>query len=37
VPFDFASWEQNGPALLQRGERVYTEGTDETAGDYIVA
>ena len=37
MPFDFASWEQNGPALLQRGERVYTEGTDETAGDYIVA
>jgi Zn-dependent M28 family amino/carboxypeptidase len=37
VPFDFASWEQNGPALLQRGERVYTEGTDEAAGDYIVA
>jgi PA domain-containing protein len=37
LPFDFASWEQNGPARLQRGERVYTEGTDETAGDYIVA
>jgi len=37
VPFDFATWEQNGPALMQRGDKVYTEGTDEAAGDYIVA
>jgi Zn-dependent M28 family amino/carboxypeptidase len=35
--FDFATWEQNGAALLQRGDRVYAEGTDEAAGDYIVA
>jgi Zn-dependent M28 family amino/carboxypeptidase len=37
VPFDFAKWEQNGPALLQRGDKVYTEGTADAAGDYIVA
>jgi Zn-dependent M28 family amino/carboxypeptidase len=37
VPFDFAKWEQNGPALLQRGDKVYDEGTAEAAGDYVVA
>jgi Zn-dependent M28 family amino/carboxypeptidase len=32
-PFPFASWEQNGPALLQReGQPPYTEGTD-----YVIA
>jgi Zn-dependent M28 family amino/carboxypeptidase len=37
-PFPFASWEQNGPALLQRdGQAPYVEGTPEDAGDYIVA
>jgi Zn-dependent M28 family amino/carboxypeptidase len=38
VPFDFASWEQNGPALLQReGSPPYMEGSAAAAGDYIVA
>lgn len=32
VPFDFATWEQNGPALLQRGDKVYAEATD-----YVIA
>jgi Zn-dependent M28 family amino/carboxypeptidase len=32
-PFPFASWEQNGPALLQReGQAPYVEGTD-----YVIA
>jgi Zn-dependent M28 family amino/carboxypeptidase len=32
-PFPFASWEQNGPALLQReGQAPYAEGTD-----YVIA
>jgi Zn-dependent M28 family amino/carboxypeptidase len=35
--FDFPLWEQNGPALLQRGDKVYLEGTAEAANDYIVA
>ncbi len=38
VPFDFAKWEQHGPALLQReGSPPYAEGTNTAAGDYIVA
>jgi Zn-dependent M28 family amino/carboxypeptidase len=32
VPFDFATWTQNGPATLQLGSTVYTEGTD-----YVIA
>jgi Zn-dependent M28 family amino/carboxypeptidase len=32
VPFDFASWTQNGPATLQLGAEVYVEGTD-----YVIA
>ena len=39
VPFDFARWTQNGPALLQReGSPPYTEGDPALGdGDYIVA
>jgi Zn-dependent M28 family amino/carboxypeptidase len=37
VPFEFADWDQEGPALLQRGDKVYTEGTADAAGDYVVA
>jgi Zn-dependent M28 family amino/carboxypeptidase len=38
VPFPFATWEQNGAALLQReGSPPYAEGTPDAAGDYIVA
>jgi Zn-dependent M28 family amino/carboxypeptidase len=37
-PFDFARWEQNAPATLQReGQPPYTEGTADNAGDYVVA
>jgi Zn-dependent M28 family amino/carboxypeptidase len=37
-PFQFARWEQNAPATLQReGQAPYTEGTAEDAGDYFVA
>ena len=39
VPFEFARWEQNGPALLQReGSPAYAEGDPAVGGgDYIVA
>ena len=39
VPFEFARWEQNGPALLQReGSPPYAEGDPAVGGgDYIVA
>ena len=39
MPFDFARWTQNGPALLQReGSPPYTEGDPALGGgDYIVA
>jgi Zn-dependent M28 family amino/carboxypeptidase len=37
-PFTYASWEQLGPATLQReGQDPYLEPTDEDAGDYAVA
>ncbi len=39
VPFEFARWNQNGPALLQReGSPAYAEGDPAVGGgDYIVA
>jgi Zn-dependent M28 family amino/carboxypeptidase len=37
-PFDFARWEQNAPATLQReGQAPYTEGTADSPGQYVVA
>ena len=36
--FPFASWEQVGPATLQReGQPAYTEGPPEGGGDYAIA
>ncbi len=40
VPFPFATFTQNGPATLQLGDRLFTEGPpeDETeGGDYVIA
>jgi Zn-dependent M28 family amino/carboxypeptidase len=37
-PFDFARWEQNAPATLQReGQPPYIEGDADNANDYFVA
>ena len=36
MPFDFATFVQNGPATLQLGDKVYAEGTVE-GGDYVIA
>ena len=36
VPFDFATFTQNGPSTLQLGDRVFAEGEVE-GGDYVIA